>query len=178
MRHELALRDIADVPAYVRTVMSTIAVDGDLREDAVQEGVRIVYEREKDLPPGVSLRQVVGGRVSAEGGSWLRCRLLNFVAQSQRQPFPVDEPPSGATAEDAEAEALRNHALRIFERREDVRDARVVARYLTEAGVLAGASHRPQGSAVSEEIWAAIEAERPAQVGLGSDRRFGFDNSL
>jgi hypothetical protein len=162
MSDELRLRDVDDIRAYARKVGSTINVDSDLREDLVQEGLRLICEKERKLPRGASLRKAIGTRVSDEGGSWLRCRLLNWVQASRSDP-PAREDgdhPEGAS-ESAESEALAGVALAIFERREDVRDPRVIARYLNEAGLYSGASHRPPGTAASEEIWARIEAARP-----------------
>jgi hypothetical protein len=161
MSDGLRLRDIDDVRAYVGKVSDTISVDPDSREDLVQEGLRLIFEKERTLPRGASLRQAVGGRVSETGGSWLRCRLLNWVGDSMTDP-PANETQHNTemTTEGAETEALTAVALAIFEKREDVRDPRLIARYLNEAGLYAGASHRPPGSAASEEIWAGIDAAR------------------
>jgi hypothetical protein len=160
MSEAVRLRDIDDVQAYVRKVAGTVTTDVDT--DFVQEGIRIVYEKERELSPGASLRDAIGGRVSERGGSWLRCRLLNIVKGSSAVTVegPSKQEEEADELKSVEADALSNVALRIFESREQVRDPRVVARYLNEAGLYQGASHRPPGSAAAVEIWAAMEAER------------------
>lgn len=162
---KIPLGDIHDLHAYVRKIARPLASDEQELEDFVSEGITLAYERFNGLLESQSLSEALS--------CWLESRLRDHSRSQHRErrrnsragttytlqiPTGLAWEHSTTTAGMAavhDAELIHSRlALRLFKRREDLYNPRLIGRF---RGV-PSAAHL--ATAAAAEVWAAIQEER------------------
>ena len=167
----LALGDIADVEAYVRTIVATLSLDNrDEDEELVADGLELVSRKHGELRAGASLEKALNTWLSWRLRDRLRERRPEWRRNTRAATAYALPCPTGLAWESGEAEPLSlafdesplvdsRLALAPFRSEAELRDPRRIGGYLgvpSAAGVATG---------TAREIWTVMVEERGPTAG-------------
>jgi DNA-directed RNA polymerase specialized sigma24 family protein len=162
---KIPLGDVDDLYAYVRKIARPLARDEADLQELIDQGILLAAERYMRLAPGESLKQALN--------TWLEFRLRDHrrkqhpevrrnsrAATSYTLQTPTGlawehlDTTAGMPAADDDATVESRLRLRLFKRKEDLYNPRLIGRYrrVPSAAGLA--------TAAAAEVWATIEEER------------------